>query len=180
MDRDTLDTIDYFNSEETTRPRELAYGMLREPPAPFFAHQEVALRIARLLSDHVESRRLGRVAIAPLDVVLDAPQALVVQPDVLFVSTPRLSIIRNQVWGAPDLVVEVLSLSTELHDRGEKLAWYQQYGVRECWLVDQFRMEIVVVDFAGTRPVRRPAAGRDTIRSTVFPELTTTADAIFA
>ena len=43
---------------------------------------------------------------------------------VLFVSEARASIIRNQVWGAPDLVVEVLSDSNHLHDRGQKLRWY--------------------------------------------------------
>jgi Uma2 family endonuclease len=85
------------------------YGRFPEPPAPFFSHQQLVLQVARLLQDHVEPRRLGRVAIAPLDVILDEEAALIVQPDVLFVSAERLSIIHNQVWGAPDLVVEVLS-----------------------------------------------------------------------
>jgi len=65
-------------------------------------------------------------------VVLDRERALIVQPDVLFVAHDRLSIIRDQVWGAPDLVAEVLSIGTEAHDRIDKVAWYRQYGVREC------------------------------------------------
>ena len=60
---------------------------------------------------------LGRVAIAPVDVILDRERALVLQPDVLFVATERLGIIRDQVWGAPDLVVEVMSPGTEQRDR---------------------------------------------------------------
>src|SRR5262245_43148780 len=109
MDDHPLGTVDYLNGEETTRRRELAYGVLREPPAPYFSHQTLVLQIARLLANHVEPARLGQVAIAPVDVILDSDAALVVQPDVLFVSADRASIIRNQVWGAPDLVVEVLS-----------------------------------------------------------------------
>ena len=172
--------VEYLNTEETNRARELAYGVLREPPAPYFSHQSLVLHIARMLADHVEPRRLGQVAMAPVDVILDRDRDLVVQPDVLFVSTERLSIIRNQVWGAPDLVVEVLSLGTQAHDRGEKLDWYREYGVRECWLVDAVAMQVVVFDFTGPDPVRRVFQANDTLRSTVLPELSASVFALFA
>ena len=31
----------------------------------------------------------------------------------------------------------------------EKLEWYRQYGVRECWLVDPGGARVTVVDFTG-------------------------------
>jgi len=169
-----------YDTEETNRTRELALGKVREPPAPFFSHQSLVLRIARTWSDHAELNRLGQVAVAPVDVVLDKERALILQPDVLFISTPRLSIIRDQVWGPPDLVAEVLSPGTEHRDRGEKLGWYRQYGVRECWLVDPSGPRVTVVDFAGPSPVFRHAAGADSIRSTVLPRLEWSTDDLFA
>lgn len=169
-----------YDTDETNRRRELSYGMIREPPAPFFSHQSLVLQVARVWSDHVGPRALGRVAVAPVDVVLDHDRALIVQPDVLFVATARLSIIRNQVWGAPDLVAEVLSHSTKHRDRGEKLAWYRQYGVRECWLVDLYGDSVTVVDFTGATPESRFAKGVDAIRSTVLPNLDLSAFGLFS
>ena len=174
-----IGTVDYLSTAETTRRRELLYGRVREPASPFFSHQQLVLQVARLLQDHVEPRRLGRVAIAPLDVILDADRALIVQPDVLFVSTERLSIIRNQVWGAPDLVVEVLSGSNDAYDREQKLIWYRQYGVREYWLVDLYQETVIIVDFTGILPDTRAARGTDAIHSSVLPELTATAFSVF-
>ena len=106
-------------------------------------------------------------------------RALIVQPDVLFISTPRLSIVREQVWGPPDLVAEVLSPGTEGRDRGEKFEWYRQYGVREYWRIDPLRTWVTVVDFAGPSPVFRHATGTAPIRSAVFPNLDLRADALF-
>jgi Uma2 family endonuclease len=169
-----------YQTEESNRRRELACGMVREPPSPFFSHQELVLQVARIIGDHVKPRQLGRVAIAPLDVILDRGQAIILQPDVLFVATDRLSIIRDQVWGAPDLVVEVLSHRTEQRDRGEKLAWYRQYGVRECWLVDMWNTQVTVVDFSGAFPDERVAKGVDTIRSSVLPALRVSAFGLFS
>ena len=116
---------------------------------------------------------------APVDVVLDRERALVLQPDVLFVATARLGIVRNQVWGAPDLVVEVLSPATEHRDRTEKLGWYRQYGVRECWLVDVRQELVTVVDFTGALPVERTAGGAEAILSSVLPGLEAAASAVF-
>ena len=121
----------------------------------------------------MEPRGLGRVAVAPVDVILDEPQALVLQPDVLFVSTDRLSIVRNQVWGAPDMVAEVLSPGSERDDRTRKLTWYRQYGVRECWLVNQFERDVEVIGFDnGVERSRVRAAPNRPIPSIVLPTFT--------
>jgi Uma2 family endonuclease len=174
-------TTEYLYSEETTRRTELRSGLIfREPAAPYFTHQTLVLRIARVLCSHVEPRGLGQVAIAPVDVVLDQARGLVVQPDVLFIAAARQSIIRNQVWGAPDLVVEVLSDSTEGHDRGDKLGWYQQHGVRECWLVDAYEDAVTVVDFTGAHREDRIAHGIEPIASTVLPDFTCPALRLFS
>ena len=180
MSEDVMTTVQYLNTEETNRRRELVYGRVHEPPAPFFSHQQLVLKIARFLSDHVEPRGLGTVAISPLDVILDAGLSLIVQPDVLFVSNARTSIIHDQVWGAPDLVVEVFSVGSKAYDRGEKLGWYRQYGVRECWLVDLSDESITVVDFTRGTPEYRIAKGIDPIRSAVLPDLQATAFSIYA
>ena len=154
---------------ETNRPRELAYGIVREPPSPFFSHQQVVIKIVRLLADYVERAKLGAVGVAPLDVILDEERALIVQPDVLFVSAERMSIIDKQVWGGPDLVVEVLSAGTALHDRTKKLGWYRQYGVRECWLVETSGDRLIVIDFTGATPDTRAFTRPEPIESSVLP-----------
>jgi Uma2 family endonuclease len=169
-----------YDTDESNQRRELTYGILREPPAPFFSHQLVVLKVARVWSAHVEPRGLGRVAVAPVDVILDGDRHLIVQPDVLFLATDRLSIVGDQVWGAPDMVAEVLSPGTRARDRGEKREWYRQYGVREYWLVDAADETVTIVDFTATEPVERIVRGLAALRSSVLPDLRTSAYGLFA
>ena len=122
-------------------------------------------------------RRLSRIS----DFIQgeDGERALILQPDVLFVSTERLSIIRDQVWGAPDLVAEVLSHGTQDRDRGEKLGWYRQYGVRECWLVNLPDLTLTVIRFADHRIATRDVFRKDArIVSAGLPEITSTLEEI--
>jgi len=170
-----------YDTDETNARRELAYGTVREPAAPFFSHQSLVLRVAKIWSDHVEPRRLGQVAVAPVDVVLDHARSLIGQPDVLVSTTARLAIVRNQVWGPPDRVAEGLSHRTENRDRGEKLGWYRQYGVRECWLVDLYSESVTVVEFpsASAAPKRRVSRGAEPIVSAVLPQLDLSAYGLF-
>jgi hypothetical protein len=71
---------EYLIGEETNRPQELAYGVLREPPTPTFEHQMMVGALYRRLDRHVRRHRLGRVVLSPMDVILDVERALVVQP----------------------------------------------------------------------------------------------------
>ncbi len=164
-----LSVAGYLAGAETLKRRELEWGIVRDAPSPLYSHQALVTRLAVLLDEHVRPRRLGHVVVGPIDVVIDAGRALIVQPDVVFVSATRRSIVSRQIWGPPDLVVEVLSPGTVRRDRGPKLAWYRRYGVRECWLVVPTRRRIEVYELGAPR-VRRFGAGR-VLRSTVLPEL---------
>lgn len=175
---DKLKVVDYFALPETTRPMELVYGVVREPPLPAYGHQLVSARLTALLHLHVEEHGLGEVS-SPVDVVLDMDAALVVQPDIVYISKDRLAIVRERVWGAPDLVVEILSPRTARHDRTVKLAWYRRYEVRECWLVNPKSRTIEVVDLQSMTPARQ-FAGAEPIRSSVLPLWTPSPNRIFA
>ena len=107
-----------------------------------FSHQEALGRLAIALHSHIESRAMGTVVIAPFDVILS--DVNVVQPDVLFVSRARASILRDDgVFGAPDLCVEVLSTHPEL-DLNTKRHLYARFGVQEYWIVDPDRKTLHV------------------------------------
>lgn len=170
---------EYLAGEETMRPRELAYGILREPPAPGYGHQVIVGQIYKLLDRHVQRVDAGRVVIAPVDVVLDRSRALVVQPDVVFVSRERLGICDQRIWGAPDLVVEVLSSTRRRHDRTVKVEWFRQYGVRECWLADPVSREVEVLDLTAEGGPSRVFHDRQLVRSTVLPRLRLRVESVF-
>lgn len=57
------------------------------------------------------------------------------RPDMMVVCDPE-KVKRKGVYGAPDLVVEVLSPSTARYDRGRKKDVYEAHGVREYWIVE--------------------------------------------
>jgi Uma2 family endonuclease len=119
---------------ETNLPTELWDGELIMSPVPSFFHQEIVVRFFKRLESWVERHRLGKTALAPLDMVLAPHRA--VQPDVIFIANERLGIIGERVQGAADLVVEVLSPDSRRRDRIDKRDLYEQHGVREYWLID--------------------------------------------
>ena len=170
----------YLAGRERMRPTELVWGIVREPPAPRYGHQSVVTRTVVLIDQYARTHGCGRVCVAPVDVVLDARKGLVVQPDVVFVSNARLEIVRDQVWGAPDLVVEVLSDATRRRDRTLKWRWYRRYGVREYWLIDTVDKSVTVAGFEPGRPARgRVCRGHAAVKSTVLATFDTPASAFF-
>jgi Uma2 family endonuclease len=170
-----MSTDEYLRTPESMLPAELAYGVYRVAEAPTPRHQSIVLDVAAGLREHVKRRDLGRVWVAPVDVILDRRRALVVQPDLIVVSNHRLRIVTDRVWGPPDLVVEVLSPHPRIGRLEERLEWFATYGVRECWLVRHLAQQLDIVSFADKAIAeRRTLDLDDPIRSTFLPEFTPT------
>jgi Uma2 family endonuclease len=166
-----LTTAEYLQTVESMRVQELIYGTLRIEDSPHFRHQNLLLELAVLMRVFVGQHKLGTVCIAPQDVILDAARALIVQPDLMFISRSRSDIISDHIWGAPDLVVEVMSPHPRIGKLDERIHYFRQYGVKECWLIHQLAREIEVLklrDFGDG--ARRTFRGIEVIESEVLPD----------
>jgi Uma2 family endonuclease len=172
-----MTTAEYLRTEESVLPRELAYGALRVAESPVVSHQRTVGRLYLALAPLVDERGLGEVFLAPMDVILDYDRALVVQPDLLFVSAPRAAIVSDKIHGAPDLVVEVLSPHPRIGKLNEHVGWFARYGVRECWLADlttrQYAILVLSEHGVAARRTCRPGerAPSDVLPDVVLPAI---------
>lgn len=114
-------------------------AVMMAPPTRI--HQEILMELSRQLANFLEGKKC-KVYPAPFAVRLfekegDAPEDVntMVEPDISVVCDHD-KLDKHGCKGAPDLVVEVLSPSTQRHDRLVKLDLYQRAGVREYWIVD--------------------------------------------
>ena len=121
---------------------ELIDGELIPMPSPTALHQTLLKKLA-LGFMVLESRGLGTMFFAPLDVILSNFD--VVQPDLIFVFSERAHIIGDYIRGAPDLLVEILSPSTAGYDRTTKRNLYARHGVGEYWLIDPYAKTATVL-----------------------------------
>jgi len=175
-----MTTIEYLQTPETVLPRELAFGVLRVAEAPRASHQRVVLELVLALAPFVRERQLGEVLPAPIDVILDVDAALVVQPDLVFVSKDQKGIVGDQIVGPPAMVVEVLSPHPRIGQLEERIGWFARYGVRECWLADLTQRKIAVLSLSreGLRG-RAVFSDREPVRSRVLGDLDLTPRQIF-
>ena len=134
---------------ETNLPCELWDGELIMSPAPSYFHQKIVLRFYRQLYDWVIEHKLGDVIVGPVDMVLSPHR--VTQPDVAFISHDRLNIITKTINGPVDLAAEVVSLGNRNRDRIEKRDLYEQYGIKEYWLIDPEAQTVEVLHLENGR-----------------------------
>src|SRR5690349_10622517 len=81
-----LTTAEYLQTAESLRVQELIFGHLHVADSPSFRHQNLLLELAVLMRVYVGQHKLGTVCIAPQDVILDPARALILQPDLMFIS----------------------------------------------------------------------------------------------
>ena len=169
---------DYAKLPEGSR-YQLIGGELVVAPAPTPFHQDISWTLSHLLGGFVLKNRLGIVRNAPLDVYLNKKETS--QPDVIFIARNRLGIKgKRKIEGAPDLVVEILSPSTAQDDLGTKFRNYEQYGVREYWVVDpETRTVEVFVATNGRFVSDQRVAGQGTVASMLLPGFTVEMDELF-
>lgn len=112
---------------------EVLDGALYVTPSPRPRHQRVSKRLQRQLEAYFESRELGEVFNAPVDVILDVHDIVV--PDLVLV-TAAAQVTDRAIEGSPALLVEIVSPSTSRRDRTLKRDRYAAKNVRHYWIVD--------------------------------------------
>ncbi|MFN3480770.1 MAG: Uma2 family endonuclease [Thermodesulfovibrionales bacterium] len=126
-------TIDYYKILPEGAPYQLIEGELVMTPAPNPRHQLISANIFEKIREF--TKQLGMTLYSPIDVYLGRENAY--QPDIIFISKERQDIIQEDgIYGAPDLVIEILSPSTARYDLREKFRVYERTGVKEYWIVD--------------------------------------------
>jgi Uma2 family endonuclease len=170
-----MTTAEYLATAESMLPTQLDHGRFMVREAPTIWHQDAVGNLFVALRSHLAASGKGKVWVAPVDVVLDYQRSLVVQPDVVVVTTAKLFLVTSRINGAPDLVVEVLSPTPRVGQIQERLNWFARYGVRECWIVhlDGPRMEVLTFGDGVVR-ARRDLGSLHQMASDVLPTLTQT------
>jgi Uma2 family endonuclease len=159
---------DYLRLPEDEWRYELVRGNLYMSPAPSTRHQEIILELAALIRQLVKEKQLGKIYIAPVDVIIP-DLAHPVQPDILFIPADKLDIVKeNFIEGVPALIIEVLSPGNPRHDRYTKYRLYAEAGVKEYWIVDP---EACTADVYALRGQAYVPFGHFTPASTIQSEL---------
>ncbi len=109
-------------------------------PRPYIDHNQISLNIYSIFRNYLKGKP-GRAFGFGVDLYLTEKDRYI--PDVMVVCD-RGKITPERVEGTPDLVVEILSMNTVLHDRGKKRNAYERAGVREYWIIDPVSKRVEV------------------------------------
>ncbi len=125
-------------SQEVQEPDLTRGKIFKMTPAPLWRHQEVLGELYLIFRSVV--KKPCQVGLSPLDVYLIHPgedwkeTKNILQPDLCIICDPQ-KIHKRGCMGAPDLALEILSPKTAKKDLGIKRDLYEEYGVKELWIV---------------------------------------------
>ena len=160
-------------------PYQLIEGELIMTPAPSPLHQIISANIFEKIRRVSREKNIGLVLYSPVDVYLDEKNAY--QPDIVFIGKERQDIIKEDgIYGAPDLVIEILSPSTGYYDIKKKFRVYERYGVKEYWIVDPDMrcIEIFLLNNQGEFSLGLKVCEKGTVKSAILEGLEISIDEI--
>ena len=172
---------DFLLFPDDGQRHELIDGEHYVTPSPNTVHQVIVSNLHFALRGYLEAHPAGQLFLAPFDVVFSDFD--IVEPDLLYITAARRHEIltKQNVRGAPDLVIEVGSPGTRRRDETIKRRLYERDGVAEYWIVDP-DLEVVRVyrfgDGGYGRPNELSREAGDLLQSQLFPGLSLSIDVI--
>ncbi len=181
----TYSYADYlkWNFEERV---ELIKGKLfKMSPAPNRIHQGISIRLVSEIAQYLKGKNC-KAYHAPFDVrfphsreTSDKETYTVVQPDICVVCDPE-KLDEAGCKGAPDLIVEILSPSTSKKDLNDKFYLYEEFAVKEYWVVYPAKKIIEIFYIVGDHYSRsQKYAGSDVLHSQVLNGLNLSVQEVF-
>lgn len=167
---------DYLNWGDEER-WEIFDGVPYLMTGPTWEHQALLVGLSTQFYNYLVGKSC-RVFIAPFDVRLpykgenDEESRVVVQPD-LIVICDRSKLKKTGCFGAPDLVLEIVSPASGKIDRILKFNRYERVGVREYWILDPDERVLTVFKLDENGRYGRPEvySDEDKVRVGIFGDL---------
>lgn len=171
----TYTYADYLHWQFSERI-ELLRGKIRKMAATNRKHQEISGKIQYALMTAL-LKSPCKVYNAPFDVRLtrmrnDTEVKTVVQPD-LCVICDSSKLDERGCNGAPDLILEILSLGNSRTEMKDKFELYQEEGVLEYWVVSpsEKTIQVWMLDEQGIYIGRQPKVEGDIVTTPIIPNL---------
>ena len=140
-------TIDDIYSLPDGERAELIDGQIYNMAPPKRIHQQISGKLYQTIANYIDSKQgVCEVYTAPFSVFLNADDKTYVEPDISVICD-KDKLNDYGCNGAPDWIIEIISLSTERMDYGIKLFKYRSAKVREYWIVNPSKQTVMVYDF---------------------------------
>lgn len=170
----TYSYSDYLTWQWTEMAELIRGKIYKMSPAPTSTHQKVSGRLFLEIGNFLKGKKCQLFS-APFDVRLplsskqkrDKEITTVVQPDLCVVCDPQ-KIDERGCLGAPDWIIEILSMHTSAKDLREKFDVYEEAGVKEYWVVHPQEQTVLVYVYKG---LLRPYLNTDSITPATLPGL---------
>ena len=145
--RERIYTIEDIYALPEGERAELIDGQIYYMSPPNTRHQRISSILSRKIGNYIDDNK-GKCEVfaAPFAVYLDEKTNTYVEPDVSVICDSDKLDDRG-CKGAPDWIIEIVSPSSRRMDYYTKLFKYRTAGVREYWIVDPTKNQIMVYDF---------------------------------
>jgi Uma2 family endonuclease len=144
----TYSYANYLNWLFPERVELIKGKIFKMSPAPSRVHQEISINLLKPLINFLEDKPC-KVYAAPFDVRFpkeskaDKDVYTVLQPDICVICDKSKLDARGCI-GAPDLVIEILSPGNTKMELLNKYRVYEEFGVKEYWVVSQSDQNILI------------------------------------
>jgi len=171
----TYSYADYMRFEFEERLELIKGYIFKMSPAPSRIHQKISGRIYVSIYNALNGHKC-EVYSAPFDVRLakktqdDKEVFTVVQPDIVVICD-QTKLDKRGCIGAPDIVVEILSLGNNKKELINKYEVYEEAGVKEYWIVspsEKTFFRYILDDNGKFQPTKLLTEGEE-VSTTIIP-----------
>lgn len=126
---------------------ELIDGKIYYMAPPSRTHQKISWKLHQTIANYIDSKN-GKCEVyaAPFAVFLNKDDINYVEPDISVICD-LAKLDDKGCYGAPDWIIEIVSPGNKPMDYFTKLFKYRTAGVREYWIVDPTKNQVIVYRF---------------------------------
>lgn len=169
--REQTHTIEEIYALPDGQRAELVDGQIYDMAPPTRIHQEIVQQLSRVIGNYITGHKGEcKVYPAPFAVFLNNDDKTYVEPDISVICDQQKLDDRG-CNGAPDMIIEIVSKSSQRMDYLTKLFKYRTAGVREYWIVNPMKRTVLVYIF-GENEDSTQYVFEDDIRVGIYSDLT--------